>query len=151
MLGVNKKETLARVFSDAHVLDFDLSKWDKLIAVWVLADHYKEWQDRCPLVVVDFHGIIDLHMHFNNKNVDLPNDQHVQWIIYKSSIREKDNQIVVNLSGHLSSPHVDIVCRDITIREVSHTILDSLQPDWNKPFSPLARRSIEELIRQLKR
>jgi hypothetical protein len=151
MLSSSNKETLTRVFSDAHVLDVDLSRWDKSISIWLLSDHYKEWQDRCPLVVVDFLGVIDFHIRFNHEDVHLPDTQHVQWNIYKSSILEKDNQISVDLSGHHSSPCVGVVCSGITIREASHAVLDNLQPDWNEPFSPLVRRSIEELSRRLRR
>lgn len=149
MLSIRDKEILNRVFSDAHVLDFDLSRWDKLIEMWLLADHYKEWQYRCPLVVVGFLRVAALQIRFSDQNVELPDNEHIQWRVYRCSIIDNNNSITTCFSGPPSSPRIEIISSSITIREAPHSVLDSLQPDWNHPSSPLARRSIDELSKRI--
>lgn len=48
-------ELLEQILSDAHVVDADLSGWDKAIDVCVLADHMPHTEtDRLPLLRVQF-------------------------------------------------------------------------------------------------
>ena len=138
------RETMQRVFSDAHVVDVDFSHWDKHIAIWVLADHLEDWTERCPLVVVEFIGVRECSMRFNHyaDGVGDP-DQHVQWRIDDLEILDRGGLCLTRLySGH-TAPHLEILCERIEIRKAAHSILDSCFPGWNKPYSALARPGIE--------
>lgn len=137
-----------RVFSDAHVVDVDLSKWDQLIAVWVLADHFDDWTDRCPLVVVEFRNARNFTIVFPQECVELDSpDHHVQWNIDDMTIREGPTTVTVDLFGSRTSPRLTIECESIEFRRVSHSLLDDQFPGWSRPYSPFARPGIEVIAK----
>jgi hypothetical protein len=131
-------ELFARIFSDAQVVDIDMSQWDKKISFWIVSDHYREWQTRMPLLVIDFLSVTKFNIETNNSAVPMDAEKHLQWTIYESSIDKKYNGYSVYLTGHTTSPRVTIECGKIEFKETSHTILDALQPGWNKPYAPFA-------------
>lgn len=137
------RNTFERVFSDAHVIDIDLSRWDKQVSFWVLADHYEKWRDRCPLVVVDFVNVHDIH--WNMPELRLEGDErHLQWVIDIALI-EETIPLRFELSGSPSSPTFVISCESVEIRPVPTEIVDTVAPGWNRPYSGFARPSLERL------
>lgn len=143
------RRTFERVFSDAHIIDIDFSEWDKKIALWALADHYEDWTHRCPVVVVEFHGILELacKMPPREFGLDAPNE-HLQWNIDDFEIDEQSSNIRIRLFGSASSPSLTIECETITFRRASSDTLDQTFPGWNRPYSALARPSIDEISGQ---
>lgn len=141
------RETLRRVFSDAHVVDVDLSAWDKYFSIWMLADHYENWTGRCPLVVVDFYEVRLLKYEMPVIVQAGSRDWHLQWRIDDFCLREDEDTIHIELSGPVSSPALQIECRHIEVRPASAEMLDELSPGWNEPHAGLARPSIENLYR----
>lgn len=138
-----------RVFSDAHVIDVDLSEWDKCMSLWVLADHYRDWKGRCPTVVVTFHNVIEFSCHMPPADMRLDNRQdHLQWDIYRVDLLEKAESVRAELSGSRYTPGFIIEFEHTEIREVPIEMVDEVCPGWNKPSHGFARPSIEELYRR---
>ena len=139
---------LERIFSDAHVVDFDLSQWDKLLELWVLADHYERDGDRLALLRVCFFELESIQLEFNNIGVELKHPwEHCQWNICELTCTKKSGSKEFYLLGSGVSPHITLQCKRVTYEKVSHRWLDKPFPNWNKPSSPLARPSIEELYK----
>jgi hypothetical protein len=142
--------TIERVFSDAHVIDVDLSEWDRRIALWVLADHFRNWSDRCPVVVVEFEDVKEFRIQMSSTKV-VPDSlrKHVQWRFDDVDLQRTKDSISITAKGSSSSPVLAVVCKTIEIREVDSNLLDKLNPGWNKPWSPFARGGIEKLAHRL--
>jgi|SRR5579862_2118870 len=143
---MGKDNTIERVFSDAHVIDVDFSEWDRRISLWVLADHFRNWSDRCPVVVVEFEDVQEfrIRMPSNKVVLDSPRD-HVQWRFYDVDLQTTNVGISITAKGSDSSPVLRVACKTIEIREVDSKLLDKLNPGWNKPSSPFARGGVEKL------
>jgi len=136
------------VFSDADVVDIDLSEWDKRLSLWVLADHWQDWQNRKPLVVVDFEGIIEFSCRFPQSECNLVGESaHLQWNIYDFDISESEVGVRVRLHGMKSSPILTIECSTIRFRQNPIEWLDRINPGWNRPQSGLARPGIAKLLK----
>ena len=139
------RDTFERVFSDAHVIDIDLSRWDKRISFWVLADHYENWSHRCPLVVVDFVNVHEIHWKMPELRLE-DDEHHLQWVIY-SALIEETTSLRFELSGSPSSPIFVIACESVEIRQMPIEIVDAVAPGWNRPYSGFARPNLERLVR----
>lgn len=136
-----------RIFSDAHVVDVDLSEWDKRICLWVLADHFENWTARCPLVVVEFGRVREFACRLPSAQHTLEaENRHVQWRIDDSKVEQTGAGLLVRLSGSVYSPVLTIECDSISFRADDIRLLDKLWPGWNQPYSALARPSIDKLV-----
>ena len=84
-----------QIFSEAHVVDIDLSAWDKYIALYVLAElAERPWSTadgRLPLFKVEFVRVRSCHIAFNHLSHDPPIElgphEHVQWRIYDFAVQ----------------------------------------------------------------
>jgi hypothetical protein len=136
-----------RVFSDAHVIDVDLSRWSKKVSLWVLADHLEEWTYRCPLVITEFNFVRNFSFEFLECGLakELA-ELHIQWRIDDFEIgNDKFGNFAFRLWGSKSSPTLCINCESISFRRSNPEILDQLFPGWNTPNSGLIERGIEQL------
>ena len=62
-----ERDLFETIFEDAIVVDVDLSKWDKLVSLWVIADHAPLRADgRLPLFVVEFVRVRELGICFRH-------------------------------------------------------------------------------------
>jgi hypothetical protein len=52
---------------------------------------------------------------------------------------------VVRLLGIRPSPEIEIICKDISVSKLDNSVVDRVNPKWNRPYCPLARPSLEEL------
>lgn len=138
MTNRNIQHELLRVFSDAHIVDIDMSQWDVKISIWVLADHYFAWSDRMPLVAVDFQGVAELSMSIP-RLAPLSDQRHYQWRIHDFVYSRPNELHSLKFWGIESSPIMTIVCEGIQIRLEDHAILDRLNPKWTQPYSGFAR------------
>jgi hypothetical protein len=139
--------TINRVFSDAHVIDVDLSEWDRRIGLWVLADHFRNWSHRCPVVVVEFEDVREFRMRMPSNKVVLDSPrQHIQWRFHDVDLQTTKDGIRITARGSDSSPVLTVECKTIEIREVDSKLLDKLNPGWNQPSSPFARGGVEKLV-----
>ncbi len=128
------------IFSDAHVVDVDLSRWDKSIDLYVLADHMGRVEgNRLPLFVVQFIEVRRLSFERSVANPELGPDEHVQWLIDDFRIEEAGDEVAISLWGHRASPRIELVCRDVDINPVELRVFDELFPGWNQPSRGLAR------------
>lgn len=146
------RELFLRVFSDSHVIDIDMSEWDKRISIWVLADHWEDWQERCPVVVVDFWDVHEFSftkrpaLRESLKHVILSDDQHVQWRIHDYEIKEEASSIRIRLHAMDTSPVLEIVCKSVEFRRVAIELIDTANPAWCRPGAGFARPNIEKLV-----
>jgi len=143
-----------RIFSDAHLIDIDLSSWDEVISLLVLADHAPRAPgDRLALVAVDFllpkkFDIEFLHFEFEHLKTQLKPGEHVQWMIDCSKVEKdkKTGNLTIALWGAgAPTPRLHIVCEDVRIRSVPHDAFDDVNPMWDQPKQGFARPSIEAL------
>lgn len=137
------------IFSDAQIIDFDFYKWDKYIRLCVVGiDVDYPVANRLPLFTVDFIRVSYLSCSFNHYNVKLENkNHHFQWNIHDYKIEKKNNSLHIELIGSGFSPKIKIICDNYIIEPLSHSVLDKLFPDWEKPYSPLSRPSIDSIYR----
>lgn len=151
MLDESQEKLLRQIFSDAHVIDVDFSRWDQSISFCVVADHLpSKIPGRLPVFIVEFIHVYRFGCTFNHIGIPLgypygTNDKHVQWRADAIIITREDNKIAISISEGDIFPIVDIVCDGVEIRELSIHILDTLFPKWSAPFSGLVRHGIEDL------
>jgi hypothetical protein len=138
------------IFSDADIIDIDLSKWDESIGIYVIADHVKSPNPgRRAVVALDFRGVrrFDLsfsHHDFKQFPLKTSWQKHLNWPVYRSKIiRDQISQITI--SGSEQFPTLTIYFEEVEIRSVDIKLLDKMNPGWGKPSSGLARPSIETL------
>lgn len=150
---MRKMDLFSRVFSDALVVDIDLSSWDKSATLYVLADHVERVEvDRLALLAVEFVRPESFNVAFRHlgKREQLESllgtDGHVQWTIDSSRVEKKGTGLSISLwaAGALS-PKLDIVCDEINIRSVDHKFFDEINPSWEHSYPGFARPSIEVL------
>ena len=139
------RDQLMQIFSDAHVIDVDLSRWDQAIVLYVLADHAPRTEEgRKPLFAVEFHRVARLNVEFLHLNsVPLGEGEHFQWMIDDFSIQTTSTGFEVALWGLTSTPRMEIACVDVSVKPVALRLLDEAFPGWDEPSRPLARPGIE--------
>jgi hypothetical protein len=139
-----------QIFSDAHIVDVDFSKWDRSICICVVADHVDvPTPTRLPLFIVDFLRVTKFCVMFNHLDVELDDpNQHFQWNIDEFRIEARQNMVAVSLFGGKTWPRLEIDCGGIELRRIASAILDDLLPGWNKPYQGLARLGIESLAKR---
>jgi hypothetical protein len=142
-----------QIFSDAHLVDIDLSAWDKLIALYVLADHAGRTADnRMPLFFVEFLRVRSLDIRFNHLGGDPPlklgPHEHVQWWIDQFRVEPVDGGLQIALWGFSSSPRMALVCEAVNIPEMPLEIPYRLFPTWSKPGSGFIRPGLDALSRE---
>lgn len=139
----------AQVFSDAHVIDVDLSEWDRRISLCVIADHVEvPTPVRLPIFIVDFLHVSKFSLTFNHLAIDLEDEgRHFQWRIDDFKVKESGGRLMISLFGSRTWPRLVLECRDIVFRQLPLAMLDTLFPGWNAPYSALARPGIESLNR----
>jgi len=135
------------IFSDAHIIDVDFSEWDRLIRLVVESDHAEWINNRLPIFSIQFMNVSLFVCSYNYSQVILENpDEYCQWEIHDYQKKMSDNgQIEISLISPGPGADILIKCKEINIQQIEHEVLDSLFGHWNKPYSPLARRSIKSL------
>jgi hypothetical protein len=140
------RATFEKVFSDAHVIDVDLSEWDKQVALWTLADHYEDWTHRCPIVVVEFRGVREFTCRMPPPEAALESpDEHLQWNVDDFELHVGEHSMRVRLFGSTYSPSLTVEFEAISFRSFPSELLDQSFPGWNRPYSALARPTIDKL------
>lgn len=132
------------IFSDAHLVDIDLSAWDKRITLYVLADHVGRTADgRKPLFAVAFARVRRWDIEFmhlsHDHSIELEPDEHVQWQLDDFRIQFGDDGLEIALWGLPATPRMSIVCEGIDIWEVPLDIPDRLFPGWDRPSQGFVR------------
>jgi hypothetical protein len=134
-----------QIFSDAHVVDIDLSRWDKQISLCVVADHVKGTKSRAPLFLVSFLRANRFSLFFKHHDVELHDPgRHFQWNVDECQIQQTNKNLIIMLYGGHITPCFEIECAAVEIRRVPNLLLDELFPGWNAPYSGFARPGIEE-------
>lgn len=98
---MRQKKLFEQIFSDAHVVDIDLSSWDQFITLYVLADHTeREESGRKALFAVEFGRVYGLNIRFNHLDMKpLRPDEHFQWTADDFRITSMDGGLKVSLWG----------------------------------------------------
>lgn len=151
---MQQKELFELIFQDAHLVDVDLSAWDKYIALYVMADHAGRTKSgRKPMFVVEFIRVRSLHVVFNHLSYDPPiemrPDEHVQWLFDRWEIEPDEESLRITLwaLAHPAGPRLTLVCKDISIREMSYDTIDRLFPEWSSPSSGFIRPGLDAMVR----
>lgn len=143
------------IFQEAEVLDFDFCKWDRYVRLVVLGGLLPEnFNGRGPLRIhnVDFLDVAELMWKSMHLGIVLESPRHhCQWTIMEFKVVRKGKCKVITLSGFGPSPRLRIVCRDVKITEMWADVVDALNPHWNAFSAPLARPSLEELGKRMRR
>jgi len=151
-MGIRQEELLDQIFSDALVVDFDLSEWDKRLIVCVVADHVDLIGGYLPCFAVEFVAPSSIELGFVHHELGLHHDpRHIQWRIDELHLEESSDEFSIELVGSGSSPVLRLKCKDVLIRRVLNEHLHRILPGWSDPYSPLARPGIEKLIEQARR
>lgn len=128
------------IFTDAQVVDVDLSRWDKSIGLYVLADHGSRADGRTPLFRIEFERVRDLQLEIDAREAGtLATDEHLQWRIDDFEFAQDEEGIRVSLWGAAASPRLAIRCENLEIYSFEPTEFDELYPGWNAPGRGLAR------------
>lgn len=148
---MQSRKLLEQIFSDAHVVDVDLSGWDRAIELYVLADHMPHTEpNRLPLMRIRFVGVSSFQLQIDESAVGevVMDDEHVQWRIDDLRLQQGDRTTTIDLWGSESSPKLRITFRDTEIEPVSPTTFDELFPSWTQPGRGLARPGPLEMLEQ---
>ena len=141
-----------RIFSDAHLVDIDLSAWDKVIALYVLA-HFVEGvaDSRAPLFCVEFARVRRWDIDFNHLAHDPPIElgphEHLQWRIDQFDVQRVEGGLRITLWGASQFPRLSLVCDGVSIHEMPREIPNRLFPGWAKPFSGFICPGLDALSR----
>ena len=140
------------VFQEAHVVDFDFSQWDRRLRLVAVAGLTPEnFQGRGPLHMVDFIKVKELTWHANHLNVVLASpEDHCQWVIMESQVKKRGEFYSIRLPGFGPTPTMQVTCSDVHISELDVTVVDRVNPEWNRPGCPLARPGFEDLLRLMR-
>jgi len=149
------REKFDAIFRDATVIDVDLSQWDSRIRLVIVALEETDVPEggRLPIYAVDFIEASELHCLFQHWDVarKFSPEGHFQWSVYKVSVSERAGSYVISLSSSPQFPVMTIRCKDVEISPIDNSVLDMVNPGWNKPRQPLARPGILELAQQRRR
>ncbi len=152
----NKDKLIKTIFSDAILIDIDFSNWDKCISLIVLADHLNSsfFKRRKPVFKIIFNKVKSINFDFNHyKDYMYENDpdKHYTWLIDRSRIGkiESMKEIALSQFGERSTIHIKF--SDYEVIEISPKILDEININWKLPFSPLARGSVENIHKIIKK
>src|SRR5215467_394243 len=153
--GTMDREKFDAIFRDATVIDVDLSQWDSRIRLVIVALEETDVPEggRLPIYAVDFIEASELHCLFQHWDVarKFSPEGHFQWSVYKVSVSERAGSYVISLSSSPQFPVMTIRCKDVEISPIDNSVLDMINPGWNKPRQPLARPGILELAQQRRR
>ncbi|MFD1001331.1 hypothetical protein ACFQ21_18520 [Ohtaekwangia kribbensis] len=156
-LDTRTYDLLKQILGDAHLIDIDLSMWDKYLSIIVIADHFESRYSskRRALFKLKF----DLVSHFScnffhlkEKSDEQDRYIHYQWLIDKSSIKQNGNEleIIMECTSELL-PSLLIICENIEIEEIDPKILDTINPKWTDPSGPLVRLDVNSIYSMMKR
>lgn len=143
-----KIDSLLRIFSDAHLVDFDLSKWGTGVALCVLSDHYRDWsggQGRCPLLFVEFLEVTHLEVRFRHNRLPKPEPGVCfQWLIDSPCVEECEDGLRLELSGsHPAAPRLTIAFASYSVLELDHRDIGRDFPNWSRPGRGLIRPGLD--------
>ena len=137
------------IFQEAHVVDVDFSKWDKWIRLVVVAGLMPgNFNGYGNLHNIDFMSVAEWSWKANHLDVVLDSpEHHCQWVIMDFCLERGDKFNVISLiSVAPPCPDLKITCKDVEITELSTDAVDTVNPNWNTPYQPLARPSFQELL-----
>jgi hypothetical protein len=150
---MQQRQLFEDIFSDAHIIDIDLSAWDQVVKLYVITDHApRTTPGRLPLFMVEFLRVRQWNMSFNHLEVtfhELGPDEHLQWRSDSWEIDTNERELLITLSGSGYTPRITIVCADVSIQEIAYAPLDRYFPGWSRPGRGLVRPSIEQYVQDV--
>jgi hypothetical protein len=141
---------LKLIFSDADVIDIDLSIWDNSIGIYVVADHVQSAiAGKRAILALRFRGVRrfdwSFHHHdFTKFQLKANRQQHLNWNVYRSEL--VCGEIYrLTVSGSEQCPILKIDFEELDIKEIDSSVFADVNPDWANPGSGFARPGIEKL------
>lgn len=147
------KKMLERIFSDAAIVDIDLSEWDRGIALYAFADHLEaKTRGIKPFVCVFFAKCKKFNCDYVYPIPQLDDStSYCQWHVHEITYLSGRKQgIAIQLSGPRPSPSIEIECEEVLMRRIDARALNKLFPGWRGPGKPFVRPGIKALLREIK-
>jgi hypothetical protein len=147
---INQPRLLEQIFSDAHLVDIDMSGWDKYIGLYVFADHVdRTVRGGKRLFLIELVRVQSIEITFNHLSNDyiatLGPEEHVQWQLDEFKFETDGQRVTVSLSGLPSSPRMTASCESIEIQEVAESTLDLLPAWWIRPSAGFIRPALARM------
>jgi len=140
---------LTQIFSEAHIVDVDLSEWDRRVSLLAIAGHVERVEpSRLPVLLVHFVGVRGMDIQFRHFDVQLPDEDHVQWQVDQMSREPTAVGFRMTLFGSLATPRLGIEAAAVETERVTSWELARVFPGWNRPGAPFVRPGIAELLRR---
>jgi hypothetical protein len=142
------QELFLSIFRDAHVVDIDMSQWDRCIRLVVVAIEATAFPTkRLPVYIVELQQVSELVINFHH--YDRPTDfGHYQWNIDTVRLEEVESGFRVQLSGSRLMPGCTILFADADIRLLDNSRLDRRFPGWSKAGAPFIRAGVEQQLEE---
>jgi hypothetical protein len=138
------------IFSDADVIDIDLSKWDISISICVIADHVESAiPGRRATLAIQFRGVRAFNWSFHHHDftkfpLKFDQQEHLNWNIYRSELVPGEISRLT-LGGSEQFPTLQMDFEDVDIKEINPSLFADINPEWANPKSGFARPGIEQL------
>lgn len=138
------------IFSEALIVDVDMSCWSKKISLYCIADYMHELTsyERGPLFRVDLFEPITLSIELADRNQDHPEvGSHPFWRVSESSVKQHKGFIEVSVHSRESYPKMKIVCKDIWAVECDQKLFEQVDPESGSAHRSIGfrRPSIEQI------
>ena len=125
------RETLSLIFSDAVLLDLDLSAWTSELTLAVLADHYGDGPrgGSAPVVVLTFSGVERFSLDFRQHASE---PTRLVWRLTNPTVEIDQDRLELDLDSSFEhAPRLQMSATDVTISSVEHWQVRMAIPEWD--------------------
>ncbi len=121
-MNKDEAEVFGRIFSDAQVVDVDMSDHFRFIGLAVVADHYRPWTEygerTAPILLVRFEAVRVWNMTYS-VHPEPTYDGPVQWLIDEAQIEwGRSAELSIRLTGLPGDPSLQVVCAAVSWTEL---------------------------------
>lgn len=141
-----------KIFHDAQVLDLDFSKWSKYVRIVAMSAFLEGDDEFHAIFNVDFHGVKSFGWESRHLHVELPENDHCQWVVFDYDIDEVSSGFRVELKNSSGpEPVVNIVCENISFSRMNIRDIEIVFPEWGIAFAPpLLRGDVQTLSKLIR-
>src|SRR5688572_3167303 len=117
------RKILMTILSDAHVVDLDISEWDRHIALVVVADHIKPRGHSRSIFLLRF--VRPTHFSIDYVNpVEIPEDKsYCQWNLHDFRFAKANGFEDWTLISARPGPNLRIVFKTVSVVEMRREVL----------------------------
>lgn len=146
----DERQLLSRVFSDACVVDIDMSRWAEQVSIWAWSGHWRPWRDVQPLVEVTFAGVTDFLVRVPPAAADpaTPRPWHIDDLKLK---RVPGGRFKLALGLAKEAATIAVAFASVAVREVEDVDLGSCFPGWKGGDGRLERPGLSWFLARARR